>query len=100
TGDQLLQGRSLHGGAGDATVIIHCRQARPTLVLLAADEGFASLALGIQGVEVLLETLLGGLARIDRAADLRLAVHNLALRRLTHRPSPSPRRQSAFPHSR
>ena len=33
-----------------------------------------AFALGVEGVEVLLEPLLGGLAGVDGAADLRLAV--------------------------
>ena len=37
---------------------------------LAFDKGFAGLALGMEGVEVLLETLLGGLAGVDGASAL------------------------------
>ena len=35
---------------------------------LAADEGLAGLSLGMEGVEALLEPLLGGLAGIDGAS--------------------------------
>ena len=40
----------------------------PALARLALDERLACLALGVQRVEVLLETRLRALARIDRAA--------------------------------
>src|SRR5690606_29747770 len=41
----------------------------PTGVLLALNVRFTGLPLGMERVEVLLQTLLGGLARVDRAAD-------------------------------
>ena len=41
----------------------------PAFVLLADDVGLAGLALGVEGVELLLQPILGGLARVDGAAD-------------------------------
>ena len=35
---------------------------------LAADEGFGGLALGVQGIELLLQPFLGGLTRVNGAA--------------------------------
>jgi len=42
----------------------------PALGALGCDVGLASLALGVQGVELLLQPLLGGLPGVDRAAEL------------------------------
>ena len=66
---ETLQGRALKGRTRDATIVIHLGQAGPALVFLAEDIGFTRLALGIEGVEVLLQPFFMGLARIDRAAD-------------------------------
>jgi hypothetical protein len=53
---------------------------------LAPDEGFTSLALGMQRVELLFQPLLGGFAGVDRTAQsvpaLRLGVAGFA-----HRPA-------------
>src|SRR5688572_22626614 len=44
-------------------------QCTPALVGLALDVGLAGFPLGVQGVEFLLESLVGRLAGIDRATD-------------------------------
>jgi hypothetical protein len=41
----------------------------PALVLLGGDEGLAGFPLGVQGVELLLESLLRRFAGVDRASD-------------------------------
>ena len=41
----------------------------PAFLVLAFDEGLAGLALGVQGIEPLLEAFLGGFAGVDGAAD-------------------------------
>ena len=67
-GEQALQGRALHRGAGDAPVIVGGGDQAPALVALAADISFTGLALGMQRVELLLQSFLGGFAGVDRAA--------------------------------
>ena len=78
-GEQPLQRRPLHVAAGEAAVVVALRRGLPALVLLAADVGLAGLPLGVEGVELLLEPLLGRLAGVDRAADAAAA---RALRRV------------------
>ena len=56
-GQKPLKTRSVHRPAGNAAVIIGCLDEPPAFALLTADEGFAGLALGMQGVEVLFEAL-------------------------------------------
>jgi hypothetical protein len=46
------------------------RQGLPTFAFLADDKGFASLALRLQRIELLLQALFRGLARIDRTTKL------------------------------
>src|SRR5262249_10479014 len=67
-GQQALQRRSFHVATGEAAIVIAFGQAGPALVSLAADESFGGLALGIQRVELLLQSFLGGLSSIDGAA--------------------------------
>tara|TARA_R110002096_G_scaffold122961_1_gene266208 strand:+ start:1318 stop:1539 length:222 start_codon:yes stop_codon:yes gene_type:complete len=59
-----LQAGPFHGGTGDAAIIIEARQRSPALSGLALDIGGASLTLGIETVEGLIETLFGALARV------------------------------------
>ena len=66
-----LQGRALHRAAGKPAVVIHVRKRDPAVVALADDIGLASLALGVERVELLLEPLVGGFARVDGAAECR-----------------------------
>ena len=67
-GHEALQGGPVHVAAGEAAVVVAVGQQRPALSGLAADVGLARLALGVQGVELLLEALLGGLAGVDGTA--------------------------------
>jgi hypothetical protein len=66
--EQALQGRAVQSPAGEATVVVALRQQLPTLMGLALDVGFTSLALGIQRIEVLLQARLGRFAGINGAA--------------------------------
>ncbi len=67
-GEQPLQGGALHRTARETTIVVALVKRAPALMLLAEDISGTGLALGVERVEVLLETLLGRLARIDRAA--------------------------------
>jgi hypothetical protein len=67
--EELLQGRTLEGGAGQAAVVVPGADQPPALVGLALDVGLAGLALGIEGVELEVEIMLGGFAGVDRAAE-------------------------------
>ena len=69
-GEQPLQRRPLQRAAGEAAVVVGLADQRPALGALAGDVGLAGLALGVQRVELLLQPLLGGLAGVDRAAEL------------------------------
>jgi RNA polymerase sigma factor (sigma-70 family) len=70
-GEQALEGGSFHVAAGEAAVVVAVGQARPALVGLTADEGLARFSLCVQRVELLFQSFLGGLARVDGAADHR-----------------------------
>jgi hypothetical protein len=64
---------SLEGAARGAAVIVQNREGGPAGALLAADIGFEGFPLCVERVEILLQTLLGGFARVDRAAHSLLA---------------------------
>src|SRR6516164_2422740 len=64
-----LQSRPTDRRAGEPAVIITRAQAHPAFVPLAGDEGLAGLALRKQRIEFLFESLLGGFAGVDCAAD-------------------------------
>src|SRR5579864_8722455 len=66
--EQLLERRALHARARDPTVIVTSLDQPPPLARLALDERLARLALGVEGIEVLLQPLLGRLAGINGAA--------------------------------
>src|SRR5215469_2884014 len=68
-GEQPLQSGPIDRRAGEPTVIISLGQTCPAFVALAGDEGLAGLALRVQRVELLLKSLLGGFAGVDRAAN-------------------------------
>src|SRR5205807_7159845 len=79
-GEELLQGRAVQRRARQPAIVISLREAGPAFVTLALDEGFASLALGMQRIERLFESLLGGFAGVDGTAPSPAA----AWSRLTH----------------
>src|SRR5207249_4587388 len=57
--------------SGKAPVVVTSRQAPPAFVTLALEVGQAGFTLGVERVEILLESDLGGFAGVDRAADCR-----------------------------
>ena len=69
-GQQPLQRRPLQGRARDAAIVVAVGHQHPAFGLLAGDIGLAGLALGVERVELLLQALFGGLAGVDRAAEL------------------------------
>ena len=62
-----LQARAVECPSRPATVIIGCWHGLPAFVSLAHNEGFASLALRLKRIKLLLQALFRGLARINRA---------------------------------
>src|SRR4029453_11065253 len=86
--EQALQGGALQGSAREPAVVVAGGQRRPTLVALAADVGVAGLALGMEGVELLLQPLLRGLPGVARAATDRAAAPAWGAHRTSHRRSP------------
>ena len=67
--EQPLQRGPVHVGAGVAAVVVLLRQGGPAFVTLAVDEGLGRLALGVQRIERLIESFVGGLPGVDGAAD-------------------------------
>ena len=67
---QSLQGRAVGIAAGEAAIVILGSNQRPAGMGLASDIGLRGIILGIEGVEVLFQPLVGGDAGIDRAANL------------------------------
>src|SRR5438270_13761450 len=61
--------RAFGVAAGEAAVVVAVGQAGPALLLLALDVRLTRLALGIEAVELLLQSFLRRLARVDGAAD-------------------------------
>jgi hypothetical protein len=53
------EGGPVHVPAGETAVVVMLGQADPALVLLALNVGLARLPLGVEGVELLVEALLG-----------------------------------------
>ena len=68
-GQQPLERGALQGATGEAAIVIAVGDEDPSLGALAGDIGLAGLPLGIEGVELHLETLLARLAGIDRASE-------------------------------
>ena len=68
-GQQAAQGRALQRGAGEAAVVVAIGHQGPALSALAGDVRLAGVALGVEGVELPLQALLGALPGVDRAAQ-------------------------------
>ena len=66
---QLLQSRTVKIPAGEASVVIMFRDQGPAGMLLAFDECLAGLALRVERVELLIETLLGRFASVNYATN-------------------------------
>ena len=64
-----LEGRPLHRPAGQASVVIHVAKRDPSGMTLAHDIGLASLPLGVERIEFLIEAFVGRFSSVDRAAD-------------------------------
>jgi hypothetical protein len=76
--EQLLECGPIHRPAGEAAIVVPIPNQSPTLVRLALDVGLARLPLGVEGIEILLKSLLGRDARIDggtQTASDRLILH-------------------------
>jgi hypothetical protein len=65
--EQALQGGPFEGGTGDTAVIVHLGDRLPLGMLLAQDERLTGLALRVERVEVLRQSLLMRLACVDGA---------------------------------
>src|SRR5258708_1921209 len=65
----MLKGRPLHGAAGETAFIVASPNQFPALVGLALDIGFGRLTLSMERVEILLQSVLGRLPRVDRATQ-------------------------------
>ena len=72
------QRRTFHVAAREGGIVVVVGYWNPALGPLAGDVGMASITLGIDGVVFLVESFVGGLARIDRAAHA--ALQNVAHR--------------------
>jgi hypothetical protein len=70
-GQELLQCWPVEVAAGVAAVVVAAGQAGPAGMGLAVDIGFRRFALGVRRVDVLVESLLGTFARVDRTAHWR-----------------------------
>ncbi len=68
-GEQALQGGAFHRAARIGAVVIGGLDQMPAFAGLASYIGLAGLALGMEGVELLLQPFLGRLAGIDGAAQ-------------------------------
>jgi hypothetical protein len=65
---ERLQRWTLQRGAGKAAIVEFVADEFPAFMRLALDIGFAGFALGVERVEGEIEIVLGGFARVDRAA--------------------------------
>ena len=74
-GQEALEGRAVQGAPGYPAVVIAVRHQPPALVGLALYIGLTGLPLGIQGIELQVQVMLGGFAGIDGAADDLLGRH-------------------------
>ena len=72
-GEEVPEGGPFQRPAGDPAIVISGRHHLPALMSLAGDEGRTGLVLGVERVEVLVETVVRGLPRVNRAADRGLA---------------------------
>ena len=68
-GAQALKSRPVHVAAGEAAIVVVVGQAAPALVPLTGDVGFGRFPLRVEAVELLVESFLRRLARVDGAAD-------------------------------
>src|SRR5262249_31722986 len=70
-GQETLERRAVEIAAAIATVVVAGRKRSPTGMGLAVDVCFGGFPLGIERVEILVQTFLGAFARIDGATQRR-----------------------------
>jgi hypothetical protein len=91
-GEEPFERWPIHASAREAAVVVPPRKTDPAGVLLARDVRLGGLALGVEGVELLLEPLLGALPGVDGAAHdprgLRIAIPALRAARRAHEQPP------------
>src|SRR5271166_631004 len=75
--EQLLERRPVHRPARKAAVVVAVPYQSPAFMSLALDIGFRCFPLVVERVELLLQSVLGGDASVDRAAEARLAALGL-----------------------
>ena len=68
-GHQASQCRALKRPPGKSAIVVAAGRQLPSFTPLAGDVCEAGLELGVQRIELLFEALVGGLARVDRAAN-------------------------------
>src|SRR5690606_8080401 len=85
--NETLQAGPFQRATGEAAIVVAFTNGGPAFRLLARHEGLASLALGVEAVELHVEPFLARLAGIDGAAlaarhdsDCFLTVHRSSLR--------------------
>jgi hypothetical protein len=66
---QSPQGGAVHIATRKPTIVVAIRKALPALVTLADDVSLARFTLGVERVELLVESFFRGLPGVDRAAD-------------------------------
>jgi hypothetical protein len=90
--EEPVEGGPLHVAAGVAAIVVVVGQYSPALRLLAGDVRLGGVALCVERVVFLVEPFVGGLARVDRAADRRpsrlafLAAHRCTPSRKKRKP--------------
>src|SRR5690606_31972560 len=85
--DETLEARALQRATGEAAIVVAFANGGPAFRFLARHEGLASIALGVEAVELHVEPFLARLAGIDGAAlaarydgDGFLTIHRSSLR--------------------
>src|SRR5262245_29076759 len=100
-GPQAPQRWPVHVAPRDAAVVLSRGDELPAVVLVTLDDRVAALALSVEAVELLLQPLLGALARIDRAAHQGQRAGGFALNGLLSHAAPpfawSPSRKNRKP---
>ena len=71
-GQQPLERRPVHVATGEGGIVVVVGHRNPALRALAGDVGVAGVTLGVDGVVLLVEPLVGGLAGVDGAAQAAL----------------------------
>ena len=81
-GQEPLQGRAVHRPSREAPIVVVGFDQDPALMGLALDVGLGGLALRVEGVEILLQPLLGRDPGVDGTAQtLDLPLHHETSRR-------------------